>query len=82
MQINDNEIEAKTTTNLLNIAKKIQGVAIVTSTKTKCPFSPTPYYYVKMPCSPTTRTTNPKLVMNLEDPCFESHDLNVSYQTQ
>jgi len=82
MQTNDNENEVETTTNLLNIARTFQGVTMVTPTKTKCPSSPTPHYYVKMSCSPTTPTTNPKLVVNLEDPCLESHDLNVSYQTQ
>jgi hypothetical protein len=55
LQTNDNEDEAKTTTKLLNIARTFQGVAIVTPTKTKCPFSPTPHYYVEMPCSPTTQ---------------------------
>ncbi len=82
VQTNDNEDEAKTTTKLLNITKTFQGVVIVTPTKTKCPFSPTPHYYVEMSCSPTTPTTNPKLIVNLEDLCLESHDLNVSYQTQ
>jgi hypothetical protein len=35
-----------------------------------------------MPCSPTTPITNLELVVNLEDICLESNDLNVSYQTQ
>jgi len=82
MQTNDNEDETKTTTKLLNIARTFQGVAIVTPTKIKCPFSPTPRYYVDLPCNPTTLITNPKLIVNLKDPCLESHDLNVSYQTQ
>ncbi len=72
MQTNDNEDEDKITTKLLNIARTFQGVAIVTPTKTKCPSSPTPHYYVEMSCNPTTPTTNPKLVVNLKDPCFES----------
>jgi hypothetical protein len=35
-----------------------------------------------MPCSPTTPATNLELVVNLEDLCLESNDLNFSYQTQ
>jgi hypothetical protein len=82
MQTNNNEDGIKTTTKLLNIARTFQGIVAVTPTKTKCPSSPTPHYYVEMPCNPTMPTTNPKLVVNLEDLFLESHDLNVSYQTQ
>jgi hypothetical protein len=66
----------------LNIAWTFQGVAIVTCTKVECLASPTPHNYVEMPCNPTTPTTNLKLIVKLEDPCIESDDLNVSYQSQ
>jgi len=35
-----------------------------------------------MPCNLVAPTTNLELIVNLEDPCLESDDLNVSYQTQ
>ncbi len=50
--------------------------------KVECPFSPTPHYYVEMPCNPTTPATNPKLVVNLKHFYLELNDLNVSHQTQ
>jgi len=66
----------------LNVVKAFQGVVIIIHTKVEWPSSPTLRYYVKMPCSPTTPTTNRELVVNLKDPYLESNDLNVSYQTQ
>jgi len=50
--------------------------------RVECPLSPTPHYYVKMPCSLTTLATNHELVVYLKDLHLESDDLNVSYQTQ
>jgi hypothetical protein len=47
--------------------------------KVECPFSPTPHYYIEMPCNHTTLATNPELVVFLKDPHVESNDLNVSY---
>jgi len=80
MQTCDSEDEVAI--DLFNIARTFQGVAIVICTKVKCLFSSIPHYYVEMPCSLTTPTTNLELVVNLEDPCLELDDLNVSYQTQ
>jgi hypothetical protein len=81
-QTNNSEDEAEVAIDLLNIAGTFQRVVIVTRTKVECPFSPTPCYYVEMPCNLVAPTTNLELIVNLEDPCLESDDLNVSYQTQ
>jgi hypothetical protein len=82
LHTSNSEDEAEVTIDLLNIVGTFQGVAIVIHTKFECPCSPTFHYYVEMPCNPTTPTTNLELVVNLKDPCFESNDLNVSYQTK
>lgn len=82
VQTNDNEDEAKVAINLLNIAGTFLGVVILNCTKVESPSSSTPHYYVEMPCSLTTPTTNLELIVNFKDPCHESDDLNVSYQNQ
>ncbi len=66
----------------MNIIGTFQGIVIITHTITKWPSSPTRRYFLEMPCNPTTPTTNHELVVNIIDPCLESNDLNVSYQTQ
>ncbi len=65
MQTSDNENEAETTTYLLNIVENFQGIVIVTHTIDRWFFSPTPRYYLEMPCNPTTPTTNHELVVNI-----------------
>jgi len=82
MKTNDNEDEVEVAIDLLNIAGTFQGIFIVICTKVEYPSSPTPRYYVEMPCSLTIPTTNLELAMNLKDPYLELDDLNVSYQNQ
>jgi len=82
VKTNNNEDEVEVAIDLLNIVGTFQGVFIVACTKVEYPFSPTPHYYVEMPCSLTTLTTNLELAMNLKDPYIESNDPNVSYQNQ
>ncbi len=67
MQTNDNEDEVEVATKLLNIARTFQGVSIIIPTRAECPSSPTPCYYLELPCNLTTLATNPKLVVNLKD---------------
>jgi hypothetical protein len=82
MQTDNSEDEAKAPTKLLNITRTFQGIAIVTPTRVECPFSPTPHYYVEMPCNLTTLASNLELIVYLKDSHLELDDLNVSYQTQ
>jgi hypothetical protein len=70
--------EVETITKLLNIIETFQQMPTTTTTTSKCPFSPTTCYYVKMPCNPNTLTTNHEenvLVVNLEDPTLKLDDL-------
>jgi hypothetical protein len=70
--------EVETTTKMLNIVETFQQMPTTTTTTSKCLFSPTTCYYVKMPCNPNTLTTNHEenvLVVNLEDPNLELYDL-------